>query len=99
MLIGAPGTGVTWTLERVSQEWEQFGGAALHAKGEPFASDRKLFPWLTLALPSGTRSGSLCASASRTRSREVSSSFMQTTSWVNCTDEDALAIRLIRVIV
>ena len=55
VLIGAPGTGVTWTLERVSQEWEQFGGAALHAKGEPFASDRKFFPWLTLALPGAKR--------------------------------------------
>lgn len=48
---GLPGTGVTWTLEQAAEAWETAGGAALQARGESFATDRKFFPWLTLALP------------------------------------------------
>lgn len=51
IVSGAHGTGVSWTLEKAATEWEKLGGAALHARGEPFAAQRELFPWLTLALP------------------------------------------------
>lgn len=49
--IGQPGTGVTWTLEKAAEAWEASGGGSLQARGEAFATERKLFPWLTLALP------------------------------------------------
>lgn len=48
---GSPGSGVTWTLEQAAETWETAGGVALHARGESFATERKLFPWLNLALP------------------------------------------------
>ena len=54
-ITGVPGVGVTWTLQRAAEHWESSGGLALHARGEPLAADRKLFPWLTLALPGAKR--------------------------------------------
>jgi hypothetical protein len=50
-ISGAAGTGVTWTLEKIAARWEAFGGVSLYARGEAFATQRELFPWLTLALP------------------------------------------------
>ena len=53
-IVGPPGTGTTWVLDRCAQLWEKDGNAALSAKGETFAKDRRLFPWLTMVVP-GTR--------------------------------------------
>lgn len=53
--VGSPGTGITWMLERAAEAWEKSEGAALQARGEPFATERKLFPWLTLILPKTKR--------------------------------------------
>src|ERR1700680_3392463 len=49
--VGLPGVGVTWTLDRSAEAWQSSSGASLQARGEGFATERKLFPWLTLALP------------------------------------------------
>jgi hypothetical protein len=51
LVCGAPGTGVTWALDHVAKEWKAARKAALQARGDSFASQRKLFPWLTLATP------------------------------------------------
>ncbi len=51
VVCGAPGTGVTWTLDQVAKEWKATQKAALQARGDSFASQRRLFPWLTLATP------------------------------------------------
>ena len=51
VVCGAPGTGVTWTLDQVAREWKLARKAALQARGDAFASQRRLFPWLTLATP------------------------------------------------
>lgn len=51
LLSGPPGSGVTWTLQRAAESWERLGGKALQARGEAFATERKLFPWLALASP------------------------------------------------
>ena len=51
LVCGAPGTGVTWTLDQVAKDWKAARRAALQARGDSFASQRKLFPWLTLAAP------------------------------------------------
>lgn len=51
VVCGAPGTGVTWTLDEVAKGWNVARKAALQARGDSFASQRKLFPWLTLAAP------------------------------------------------
>lgn len=51
VLIGPVGSGVSWTLNTCAIKWEAEGGAALAAKGEGFACERRLFPWLTMALP------------------------------------------------
>jgi hypothetical protein len=51
VVCDAPGTGVTWTLNQVAKDWKEARRAALQAKGDSFASQRKLFPWLTLATP------------------------------------------------
>jgi hypothetical protein len=53
-ILGLPGAGTTWVLEKCTQLWEQQGNVALSAKGEMFAADRRLFPWLTMVLP-GTK--------------------------------------------
>jgi hypothetical protein len=53
--FGAPGAGTTWTLNRCAERWESEGGAALEAKGEESVSERRLFPWLTMALPGAKR--------------------------------------------
>src|SRR5467141_262298 len=50
-VTGPPGCGVTWALERAALEWNGEGGAALQARGEAFATQRTLFPWLTMILP------------------------------------------------
>ncbi len=52
--VGPHGAGITWVLNQCAEKWEAQGGAALQAKGEAFASERRLFPWLTMALP-GTK--------------------------------------------
>jgi hypothetical protein len=54
VVVGLPGSGITWVLEQAARAWEELGGAALQARGEVFAAERGLFPWLTLALP-GTK--------------------------------------------
>ncbi|HEX3799681.1 MAG TPA: hypothetical protein VH413_13370 [Verrucomicrobiae bacterium] len=51
VVCGAPGTGVSWTLDQVAEEWKATRKASLQARGDSFASQRKLFPWLTLATP------------------------------------------------
>ena len=51
VVTGPLGSGVTWTLNTCGVRWESEGGAALEARGESFASERRLFPWLTMALP------------------------------------------------
>jgi hypothetical protein len=51
VVCGAPGTGVTWALDQVAKEWKASRRASLQARGDSFASQRKLFPWLTLATP------------------------------------------------
>lgn len=53
--VGPPGAGVTWTLNRCAELWTAEGGAALEVRGEAFASDRRLFPWLTMAMPGAKR--------------------------------------------
>ena len=55
VVVGPLGSGVTWTLNNCGLRWESEGGAALEAKGESFASERRLFPWLTMALPGAKR--------------------------------------------
>jgi hypothetical protein len=47
-VVGPPGAGTTWTLESCAKAWEEEGNVAVSAKGEAFASDRRLFPWLTM---------------------------------------------------
>jgi len=54
-VLGPQGGGVSWTLDQCGHRWEELGGAALAAKGERYASERHLFPWLTLALPGAKR--------------------------------------------
>lgn len=56
---GPHGSGVSWTLNRCAEIWEADGGAALMAKGEAFASQRRLFPWLTMVLPGAKRQARL----------------------------------------
>jgi hypothetical protein len=51
VVCGAAGSGVTWTLDQVAKQWKMAHKAALQARGDSFASQRKLFPWLTLATP------------------------------------------------
>ena len=53
--VGPLGSGTTWTLNRCAELWEAEEGAALEVRGETFASDRRLFPWLTMALPRAKR--------------------------------------------
>jgi hypothetical protein len=55
VVVGPLGSGVTWTLNNCGLRWESEGGAALEAKGESFASERRLFPWLTMALSGAKR--------------------------------------------
>lgn len=55
VISGSQGTGVTWTLERCAEAWEAAGGASVQVKGEPFASERALFPWLTMTSSPGKR--------------------------------------------
>jgi hypothetical protein len=59
VLSGPLGSGVTWTLSACGVHWESEGGAALEAKGESFASERRLFPWLTMALPKAKKQARL----------------------------------------
>src|SRR5690242_9557029 len=59
VVVGPLGSGVTWTLNNCGVQWESAGGAALEAKGESFASERRLFPWLTMALPRAKRQARL----------------------------------------
>lgn len=59
VLSGPLGSGVTWTLNACGVQWESEGGAALEAKGESFASERRLFPWLTMALPKARKQARL----------------------------------------
>jgi hypothetical protein len=54
LVLGPPGAGTTWVLDKCTKLWEEQGNAALSAKGELFATDRRLFPWLTMVLP-GTK--------------------------------------------
>ncbi|MGJ5814476.1 hypothetical protein [Paludibaculum fermentans] len=51
LLVGERGTGVSWCIEKASAAWQACGGVALLAKGESFAKDRRLFPWISLAEP------------------------------------------------
>src|SRR5580700_9303227 len=55
LVVGPRGSGVTWALERAADEWQTSGGASLIAKGEPFARERELFPWLMLTSPGAKR--------------------------------------------
>lgn len=55
VVAGPVGAGVSWTLQRCSQIWERRGGAALEAKADGYALDRRLFPWLTMAAPGAKR--------------------------------------------
>jgi hypothetical protein len=55
LLVGPPGAGTTWVLDKCGKLWEEQGNAALSAKGETFATDRRLFPWLTMVLPGAKR--------------------------------------------
>jgi hypothetical protein len=48
---GPLGAGTSWILDRSAQAWQAAGKSALVARGEAFATDRRFFPWLTLALP------------------------------------------------
>jgi hypothetical protein len=50
-VVAPPGAGTTWVLDRCAERWEANGSAALSAKGEIFARDRRLFPWLTMIVP------------------------------------------------
>ncbi|MDQ2975681.1 MAG: hypothetical protein M3R69_09765 [Acidobacteriota bacterium] len=59
VVCGPYGSGVSWTLDRCAENWEAEGGAALEAKGEAFASERRLFPWLTMVLPGAKRQARL----------------------------------------
>lgn len=51
LVCGAPGTGVSWALDQGAEQWKATRNASLQARGDCFASQRKLFPWLTLATP------------------------------------------------
>jgi hypothetical protein len=55
IVIGSQGSGVTWTLESAATTWQSSGGASIVAKGEPFARERELFPWLMLTSPGAKR--------------------------------------------
>jgi hypothetical protein len=55
IVVGSHGSGVTWTLERTATTWQSAGGASIVAKGEPFARERELFPWLMLTSPGAKR--------------------------------------------
>jgi hypothetical protein len=48
---GPLGSGTSWILDRCADAWQGLDKSALIARGESFARDRHLFPWLTLALP------------------------------------------------
>jgi hypothetical protein len=54
LVSGSPGAGTTWVLDKCAKLWEEQGNVALFAKGEAFATNRKLFPWLTMVVP-GTK--------------------------------------------
>src|ERR1700749_151267 len=53
--VGPPGAGTTWALNRCAELWQSEGGVALEVRGEAFAPDRSLFPWLTMAVPGAKR--------------------------------------------
>jgi hypothetical protein len=55
IITGSQGSGVTWTLEHTATMWQSSGGASIVAKGEPFARERELFPWLMLTSPGAKR--------------------------------------------
>ena len=48
---GPLGAGTSWVLDRSAHAWQAAGKSSLVARGESFATDRRFFPWLTLALP------------------------------------------------
>jgi len=51
LVRGPLGAGTSWILDRSAHAWQAAGKSALVARGESFATDRRFFPWLTLALP------------------------------------------------
>ncbi|MDP3072288.1 MAG: hypothetical protein Q8N18_18500 [Opitutaceae bacterium] len=51
LVTGPHGSGVSWTLVQAGIAWEDGGGVALLARGAALATQRKFFPWLTLAAP------------------------------------------------
>lgn len=54
-VVGPPGAGKSWVLDKSAEIWQSGAGKALIARGEPFAADRPLFPWLRLASPGSNR--------------------------------------------
>lgn len=55
LLTGPSGSGISWTLGRAAEIWEERGGRTLQARGEDFATERSLFPWLSMVSPGAKR--------------------------------------------